>query len=178
MPLPWPSVGFLLKRIVFLSVILILWTEALPQKILLLEKIGTKRKFFFHEGDKFMLRTVKPDTFLAGHLWDIKEKNITLQTYIPVTVQLENIRFVYKDYRFAKKFGIYCIIFSGITFGAITLDHLFNHQQVFTPDLAYYTLPFLGAGILSLSLSRERMKIGLKWKLKLLDMPVFPLDGH
>jgi len=49
---------------------------------------------------------------------------------------------------------------------------------VFTADMAYLTLPFLAAGAVSLSLSRERMKIGLKWKLKVLDMPVFPLYGR
>jgi len=153
-------------------------TDGLPQKTLLLEKMGSKRKFFFHNEDKFMLRTAKPDTFMAGHLWDIGEKSITLQTYVPITVKYENIRFVYKDYRFPNRFGKFCIIFSGVTFGAITLNHLFYHERVFTPDMAYYTLPFLGVGILSVSLSRERMKIGLKWKLKVLDMPVFPLYGH
>ncbi len=173
-----PSTGFLMKSIVFLSVIMFFCTDVLPQKTLLLEKMGSKRKFFFHEEDKFMLRTSKPDTFLIGRLWDISEKNITLQTYIPITIKYDNIRFVYKDYRFAKKVGFYCLIFSGVTFTVITINHLVNNEQVFTPDMAYLTLPFLGAGILSLSLSRERMKIGLKWKLKFLDMPVFPLDGR
>jgi hypothetical protein len=170
-----PSAGNLPKRIVFLSVLLFFCTDVLPQKTLLLEKIGSKRKFFFHTEDKFILRTVKPDTFMAGHLWDIGDKYLTLQTYVPVTVQYDNIRFVYQKYKFPRKFGMACIIFSGIAFGVITIDHLANNEQVFTPDMAYYTLPFLGVGILSLSLSRERFKIGLKWKLKVLDMPVFPL---
>ena len=168
----------LLKSLVFWSFFILFISEALPQKTLLLEKIGTKRKFFFREEDKFMLRTAKPDTFLAGHLWEINGNTITLQTYIPVTVQYDNIRFVYKDYKFPKKFGLYCIIFSGVTFTVITINHLLNNEQVFTPDMAYLTLPFLAAGILSISLSRERMKIGLRWKLKVLDMPVFPLDGR
>ena len=167
-----------LRNLVFWSFMILFIPEAQPQNTLLLEKVGTKRKFFFHNEDKFMLRTAKPDTFMAGHIWDINKKNITLQTYVPVTVQLDNIRFVYKDYRFPKKFGIFCIIFSGITFGIITIDHLLNNEQVFTPDMAYYTLPFLGTGILCLSLSRERMKIGLRWKMKVLDMPVFPLYGR
>ena len=67
------------------------------------------------------------------------------------------------------------MIFAGVTFGVITINHLVNNEQVFTPDMAYLTLPFLGVGIISLSLSRERMKIGPRWKLKVLDMPVFPL---
>lgn len=153
-------------------------SECISQKTLMLEKIGSKRKFFFHSNDKFMLRLNKPDTFISGRLWDVNEKNITVQTYPPVTIQLENIRYVYIDHKFAKRFGVYCVAFSGVTFGVITINHLLNNEQVFTPDMAYLTLPFLAAGILSLSLSRERVKIGLKWKLKVLDMPVFPLYGR
>jgi len=167
------------QKIILLVVLLtLIVSKALPQNTLLLEKVGTKRKFFFHCEDKFMLRTNKPDTFISGRLWDFNEKNITIQTYIPVTVKFDNIRFVYKDHKFAKKFGFYCVLFSGVTFGVITINHLLNNEQVFTPDMAYLTLPFMAAGILSFSFSRERMKIGLKWKLKVLDMPVFPMDGR
>lgn len=178
MPFTVPSKSQFLKGVFFWSLLFLLSAEALPQKTLLLEKVGSRRKFFFHVEDKFMLRASKPDTFLIGHLWDIGEKNITLQTYVPNTVEYENIKYVYKTYQFPKKFGIYCLIFGGVTAGAITINHLLNNEQVFTPDMAYFCLPFLGAGIISLSFSRERMKIGLRWKLKVLDMPVFPLYGR
>ncbi|MEI6889657.1 MAG: hypothetical protein ACOYM0_07740 [Bacteroidales bacterium] len=164
---------------VCLWVLILLFTaDGFTQKTLLLEKVGTRRKFFFHDEDKFMLRTVKPDTFVSSRLWDFNEKNLSLHTYIPFTVEYDNIRFVYKDYKFVKKMGFYCIIFSGVTFTAISINHLLNNEQVVTPDMAYLTLPFLGVGILCLSLSRERMKMGLRWKLKFLDMPVFPIDGR
>jgi len=156
----------------------LLTADIFAQKTLLLEKVGTSRKFFFHDEDKFMLRTVNPDTFISSRLWDFNEKSLSLHTYIPFTVQYDNIRFVYKDYKFVKKMGFYCIIFSGVTFTVISINHLLNNEQVITPDMAYLTLPFIGAGILCVSLSRERMKLGLRWKLKFLDMPVFPLDGH
>ncbi len=175
MPFRVPLMICFLKVLVFWSFIFLFSAEVLPQKTLLLEKVGTRRKFFFKVEDKFQVRTIKPDTFLIGHLWDIGEKNLTLQTYIPLTIPYENIKFVYKSYKFPRKVGIYCMIFAGVTFGAITINHLVNNEQVFTPDMAYLTLPFLGVGIISLSLSRERMKIGPRWKLKVLDMPVFPL---
>lgn len=175
---PQTAVRPVLITFVFLILACLCSLDCLSQKTLLLEKIGTKRKFFFRVEDKFMLRSVQPDTFISGRLWDINEKNITVQTYVPNTVQLDNIRFVYKDYKFPRKFGIYCCIFSGVTFSVISINHLLNNEQVLTPDMAYLTLPFLAAGVLSLSLSRERMKIGLKWKLKVLDMPVFPLYGR
>ena len=175
---PRPAARSSQTLFVFCILVILCCQDCFSQKTLLLEKIGTKRKFFFRVEDRFMLRSIRPDTFIKGRLWDISEKNITVQTYIPNTVQLDNIRFVYKDYKFPKKFGVYCCVFAGITFSFISINHLLNNEQVFTPDMAYLTLPFLAAGVLSLSLSRERMKIGLKWKLKVLDMPVFPLFGR
>jgi len=170
--------NLLIARLGFWMLLVLISSHCMSQRILMLEKVGSKRKFFFHSEDKFMLRTIKPDTFLIGHLWDISDNSITLQTYIPITVKLDNIRFVYINHKFAKKFGMYCVIFSGVTFSVISINHLLNNEQVLTPDMAYLTLPFLATGIVSLSLSRERFKLGLKWKLKVLDMPVFPLYGR
>lgn len=173
-----PAVRSLLTGFGLWILLFLCCVDCFSQKTLLLEKIGTRRKFFFRVDDRFMLRSVKPDTFIKGRLWDISDKSITVQTYVPNTVQLDNIRFVYKDYKFPKKFGAYCCVFAGVTFSFISINHLLNNEQVFTPDMAYLTLPFLAAGVVCFSLSRERMKIGLKWKLKVLDMPVFPLYGR
>ena len=151
---------------------LLLLEPAIAQKTLLLEKVGTRRKFFYHTEDVIKLRTIRPDSCFRGHIWDIREKYITLQTYVPLDVQLDNIGFVYKQYPATKKIGKYLCIGSGVFFGIITIDHLLNHEQVFTPDMAYLTLPFLGAGIITLSFSQERFRIGPRWKLKILDIPV------
>jgi len=172
-PVRAPLMVFVLGILVSL-----LSADCISQNTLMLEKLGTRRKFFFHAEDKFMLKTIKPDTFLNGHIWDIGDKQMVLQTYIPITIPYENIKYVYKDYKFPMKFGIYCCIFSGVTFCVISINHLLNNEQVFTPDMAYLTLPFLGVGIISISCSRERMKLGYKWKLKVMDMPVFPIDGR
>ncbi len=172
-PVRAPFVGLVLWILIML-----LTSDCLAQNSLMLEKVGRGRKFFFHTEDKFMLRTVRPDTFLSGHIWDIAQKNMVLQTYIPITVQYDNIRYVYRDHKHLKKIGVYFCIFSGVTFGVISINHLLNNEQVFTPDMAYLTLPFLGVGILSISCSRERFKLGYKWKLKVMDMPVFPIDGR
>lgn len=160
-------------RLRILIVLLLLGFAAVSQNTLLLEKIGTNRKFYFKPGDSFMLRTSKPDTLFKGNIWSIGPRDITIQSYLPLTVKYDNIKYVYIHHRFARQFGKYTCIFAGVTFGVITINHLLNHEQVFTPDLAYLTLPFLGVGLISLSLDREKMKIGPKWKLKVLDMPVF-----
>jgi hypothetical protein len=158
----------------FILLILLIFSceQIYAQKTLLLEKIGTRKKFYYHDEDKIKLRTIKPDTVFAGHIWGITEKNITLQTYVSVSVQLDNIGYIYRQYSFAKKFGTYLCIGSAVFFGVIAADHLLNNEQVFTPDMAYLTLPFLGAGIISLSLSQERFKIGPRWKIKILDFSI------
>jgi hypothetical protein len=158
---------------VLIGLFLLISADGLSQNTLLLEKLGSKRKFWYVTGDPIRLRACTPDTLLAARIWEIKPDKITLETWVPLTIRLDQIKYVYVDHLFARKFGIYCCIFSGVTFGVIGINHLINNEQFFTPDMAYLTLPFLGAGIVSLSLSRERIHTGLKWKLKVFDMPVF-----
>jgi hypothetical protein len=160
------------RHCILLFLFINLLEPVLAQKTLLIEKIGTRRRFFYHNEDVLKLRTIKPDTIFRGHIWDIRENAITIQTFLPLDVQLDNIGYVYRQHRVTKKIGKFLCIGSAVIFGVITFDHLINHEQVFTQDVAYISLPFLGAGIITLSFSQERFKIGPRWKLKILDIPV------
>jgi len=160
------------RQCVILILLLVILDPVIAQKTLLIEKIGTSRRFFYHKEDVFKLRTIKPDTIIRGHIWDIRENAITLQTYVPLDVRLDNIGYVYRQHPVTKKISKFLCIGSAVIFGVITIDHLSNNEQVFTPDVAYLTLPFLGAGLITLSFSQERFKIGPRWKIKILDIPV------
>lgn len=160
------------SQCVLLLLFIILPVPVLAQKTLLVEKIGSSKRFFYHNEDLLKLRTIKPDTTFRGHIWDIRENAITIQTYFPLDVQLDNIGYVYRQHKVTKKIGKFLCIGSAVIFGVITFDHLLNHEQVFTPDVAYLSLPFLGAGLITLSFSQERFKIGTRWKLKILDIPI------
>jgi hypothetical protein len=139
------------------------------QRKLLVEKTGTSRKYYFLEGDVLKLKIRSLDTIVRGKLLDLRDSGLTLSGWRPMDIPLRDIGAVYKAYSFPKKFGVYSIIFGGAIFAVITTNHLINNEQVFTPDLFIISGSFIGAGLVSLSLSQKKCRIGPRWKVKVLN---------
>lgn len=142
------------------------------QKTLLVEKIGTLRKYTYKIGDPIKLRISAQDTLLKGRLWSLQDSTIMVSELRPFTVDIKEIHSVYKQFVFPKKFGKYMLIGSAAIFSIIMVNHLINHEQVFTPDLFIIPGSLAGAGLISLSLSQKRCRIGTKWKVKVLNINI------
>lgn len=142
------------------------------QKTLLIEKIGTSGKYYYHQGDYLKLRVSKKDTLLIGKLWTIRDSMISIGSFRSVDVRLNAIGSVYKRYYFPKKLGSYLAYGSAGIFAIIVINHLINHEQVFTPDLFIISGAMLGGSLISFSLSQKRCKIGSRWKIKVLDIEI------
>ena len=161
-----------MKRILILLVLTIATGHVFAQKTLMVEKIGTARKYFYHTGDRLKLRVSKQDTLLVGKLWSIRDSSISVSELRPFDVRLNDIGSVYKRFSFPNRFGKYLAVGSAGIFSIIVINHLINNEQVFTPDLFIISGSVLGGGLISLSLSQKRCKIGLHWKVKVLDIQV------
>jgi hypothetical protein len=162
-----------MKIKLILLVLCLLTGGSYAQKTLIIEKIGTARKYFFHTGDYLKLRVSKQDTLLKGKLWSIRDSSISVSELRPFDVRLADINSVYKRFAFPKKFGKYMCIGSAAIFGIIGINHLINNEQVFTPDMLIISGSMLGAGLISLSLGEKRCRTGKGWKLKVLDINVY-----
>ncbi|MEI7982510.1 MAG: hypothetical protein WCI71_12725, partial [Bacteroidota bacterium] len=90
----------------------------------------------------------------------------------PFEVQLKDVGSVYKQFAFPKKFGKGLVIGSAAIFCIIVFNHLINNEPVFTPDLFIISGSALGAGLISLSLSQKRCRLGNTWKLKVLNISI------
>lgn len=143
------------------------------QKTLMVEKIGTTRKYYYHIGDYLKLRVSFQDTLLKGKLWDIRDSVISVSELRPFDVRLSDIGSVYKRFAFPKKLGIYLGCFSAGLFAIIVTNHLLNNEQVFTPDLFIITGSILGGSLISFSLSQKRCKIGPRWKIKVMNIALY-----
>lgn len=143
------------------------------QKTLMVEKIGTSRKYFYHTGDYMKLRVSAQDTLLKGKLWDIRDSLISVSELRPFDVKLKDIGSVYKRFAFPKKLGIYLGCFSAGLFAIMVTNHLLNNEQVFTPDVFYISGAFLGGSLISFSLSQKRCKIGPRWKVKVMNIALY-----
>ncbi len=159
------------------KLILILFLFSIPaalfsQKTMMIEKLGTSRKYFYHTGDYVKLRVSKQDTLLKGKLWFIKDSLISVAELRPFDVHLGDIGSVYKQFGFPKRFGAYLGAFGVGIFAVIATNHLINNEQVFTADMFIISGAFIGGSIISFSLSQKRCKIGNRWKIKVLDFPL------
>jgi len=164
------QVSFRQYYIIFIFILLSVSIQA--QKTLMVEKIGTSRKYYYHTGDKMKLRVSAQDTLLKGKLWDIKDSVISISELRPFDVRINSIGSVYKQFAFPKKLGKYLGYFGAGIFAIIVTNHLLNNEQVFTPDLFIITGSFLGGSLISFSLSQQRCKIGHRWKVKVLNIPM------
>ena len=143
------------------------------QKTMMVEKIGTSRKYYYHIGDYLKLRVSAQDTILKGKLWEIQDSSIAVSELRPFDVRLCSIGSVYKQFAFPKKLGTYLGFFSAGLFVIIVANHLINKEQVFTPDLFIISGSVLGGSLISFSLSQKRCKIGHRWKVKVLNIPLY-----
>ena len=139
------------------------------QKKILIEKIGTNRKYYYEIGNILKLKIKPSDSILRGELSDIRDSALTLSGFYIRDLMLKDVGSVYKQFAFPKKFAVYSALFSGFIFSIIVTDHLLYNEQVFTPDLFIITGAFVGASLVSLSFSQKQCRIGSRWKLKVMD---------
>ena len=167
------------KRFVFLFILVFCMFQGIAQKkdkwinpglrTLLLEKIGTRQRYSFGLGDNIKLMT-KDHLVMNSYLWEINDTLISLGQDRPLLIK--DIESVYPQFSFPRKFGMYMFL-AGITyFTVVSLNHLINNEIVFTKDVFVIPTVLFGAGLISVSLSQKRCKIGDQWKLKVLDIRI------
>ncbi|MEI7499110.1 MAG: hypothetical protein WCK84_01575 [Bacteroidota bacterium] len=161
-----------MKKLLPLIVLFFITGHVFSQKTLVVEKIGTSRRFFYHTGDYVKLRVSRLDTLLKGKIWFIKDSLISVEELRPFEVHLGDIRSVYKQFGFPKRFGAYLGAFGVGIFAIMATNHLLNNEQVFTTDMFIISGAFIGGSIISFSLSQKRCKIGNRWKVKILEINI------
>jgi hypothetical protein len=162
-----------MKKILILVVLSFFAGSAFSQKTLLVEKVGSSRRYFYHTGDRMKLRVSKQDTLLIGKLWSIGDSVISISELRPFDVRIDEIRSVYKIFAFPKKFTKYMVVGSAGIFTIIGINHLLNNEQVFTQDMFIIAGSVLGAGLVSFLLSEKRCNTAKRWKVKILDVDVY-----
>ena len=161
-----------MKKLLTVLVLLLCSGHVLSQKTLVVEKIGTSRKYFYHTGDYMKLRVSKEDTLLTGRLWHIGENVITINSIRALDVRITDIGSVYKRFSFPKKFATYMAFGGAGIFVIIAFNHLINNEQVFTQDMFIISGSMLALSAVSFSLSQKRCNTGDRWKVKVLNIMV------
>jgi hypothetical protein len=158
-----------MKWLVCLILFPILSVSSIAQKTLLVEKIGRSAKYYYHVGDKIKLQTSGRKAVYQGVLSEISDSSITINSVSSDFISTKDIVCVYKQFPYARKFGKKLTMFGGVIFLVMVANNLINNAQVFTQYVFIVSGSFLGAGLISLAFSERPCKIGVRWKLKILD---------
>ena len=157
-------------RILLFLILVFVLKVAPGQKTFLVEKIGAGRRYAYHTGDFMKLKTKRTRLVLKSFIWDITDSSVMIGKLH--TVPLDDIRVVYKQFRFPNRLGNIILIAGGVYFGIATLNNLINNEPVFTSYNLIITGSLLAGGLVLKLLSVKPVHIGLKWKIKVLEIPV------
>jgi hypothetical protein len=157
-----------MKILILTGVLLALSLVAFSQRTLVLEKIGTSRRYAFHLGDDLKVQTIKEKTIHKSYLWNLTDSTMTIgpRTVVP----LSDVAAVYKDHHFPKLISKFLLIMGG---GYIVLDafnNLINNKQVFVPQTWYIGGGIMLAGVAIIPFWQTKHKIGIRWKLKIMEI--------
>ena len=105
-----------MKTFLVLFLVIIISGTLVAQKELLVEKIGTNKKYYFKIGNDIKIKVKPFDTIVRGKIWDIQDKSVSITELKMNDVMIKDIGVVYKKYAFPRKFAIRTAQFSAAIF--------------------------------------------------------------
>jgi len=139
------------------------------QSTLLLEKVGYGKRFYYRLDDFIRLKTRKGLVY-RDNLNAIYDSSILVGAQFKL--DLKDILYVERDHYFLKKFGRYTFGAGALFILITSINALANNEQVFTPTNLIIGGTVMASGGIMIAFSRHRYKIGLTWKLKVINRPL------
>jgi hypothetical protein len=157
-----------MRKLILLIMFLAAYSGATAQKTLVLEKIGTPTRYGFHLGDDVKIRTKKQNQIVKNYLWNLTDSSVTIGPR--TTIPLSEISAVYKHYYFPKLMTRILFYAGAGYFILDSFNNLINNEQVFIPQTMIISGSLLGVSLAIIPLSQKKCKIGIRWKLKIMDI--------
>ena len=113
-------------------------------------------------------KTKTKKLIVKSYLWTLTDSSVTIgpRTILP----LSDIGAVYKHFYF-QKLMTRILLYAGA--GYLILDsfnNLINHEQVFVPQTMIISGSLIGASFAIIPLGQKKCRIGIRWKLKIMDI--------
>jgi hypothetical protein len=161
------------QLVLILTVLLILVSHTVDaQKILLLQKPGKTKRFFYKTGDKIIIRTGDPEFAVSGALTFVDDSVLTIDknyTYPLAKVSEVTIKRPFLSGSWRMMF-----LAAGVYFAGSMFNHAINSEK----PLIDNTVPivsgsFVALGATSYLFRNKHCKMEDGWKLKVLDYDIF-----
>jgi hypothetical protein len=147
--------------------ILFLVSPLYSQRILMLEKLGSGRKYTYKEGDDITLKRHADSTRFTGTITTLADSGFILD--MVVYVRLGEVSKIWRRFPHRKSMGNKIIIAGGVFAGIVMINNLAHNRAMIDPVYLVPAVALSGLGVLWRSSSVQQYPIGARWKLKILD---------
>ena len=158
-----------MKTSICLLLLLVLSLLAVAQKTLLVEKTGSKAKYFYTTGDKIKLKSSACKNLIKGEITSIRDSSLTVFQLRSTEVELKDIICVFRQFERPKKAGIRFCQFGAVIFLVMVFNNLIDNSPAFSQYVFIVSGTFLGAGLILFALAERPCRIGYRWKVKILE---------
>ena len=142
------------------------------QKVIMLQKPGTAKRFFYHTGDKIIVHTGNPVFRVSGEITNIGDSVFTVDKNF--TYRIAGISEVdRKRHWFAAswtKFIAASVLYAG---GSMINRAIHNEKPLIDASIPIVSGSFLALGSTSYFLRYRKCRMDDNWKLKILDYDIF-----
>jgi hypothetical protein len=157
-----------MKKSILLIILTVICSGLFAQMTMVVEKIGTPTRYGFHLGDNVKIQTKTQKVILKSYLWALTDTSITIgpRTTIPVS----DIGAVYKHYHFPKLMTDFLFIAGAGYFILDSFNDLINKERIFHTQTLIISGCLVAASLAIIPLHQKKCRIGIRWKLKIMDI--------
>jgi len=155
------------------TLLLVLLCQAVEaQKVLLLQKPGKTKRYFYTQGDMLRVRMGEPEFEVSGEITYIDDSTCTVNRNY--TFQLSKVHEVSIRRPFLSGSWRTWFVAAGIYFFGSMFNHAINDEEPLIDNtVPYVSGSFIVLGTTSYLLRNKHCKMEDGWKLKVLDYDIF-----
>jgi len=142
------------------------------QKVLLLQKPGKSKHFFYETGDKIAVRLGDPEFTAAGEITYIDDSLCTINKNY--TFQIDKIHEVIRPRNWFLFSWKKLYLASALYAGGSMINHAINDEQpIFDNTIPWVSGSFIVLGTTAYLLRYRHCKVENQWRLKVLDFDIY-----
>jgi hypothetical protein len=157
---------------IYTLLLLLIYQPVKAQKVILLQKSGTSKRFFYGTGDKIMVRMGEPEFTVYGEITYIDDS--VCEVNRDYTFQLSKVHEVIRIRHFLNASWKTLYVTAGVYFAGSLINRAINDEE----PLIDNTIPivcgsFIALGTAAYIFRLRHCKMEKNWHLKVLDYSIF-----
>jgi hypothetical protein len=167
----------LLLSIIPIILLFLLLQTAHAQKVLMLQKAGTTKHYFYHIGDKISVRMGEPEFTVYGEITYIDDSVCTVNR--DYTFKFEKVKEVIRPRHFLmgswKKLYLASVLYAG---GSMINRGIQGEEPLIDNTVPIVSGSFIVLGTMAYLFRFHHCKVEDNWHLKVLDYDIFKERGE